>query len=177
MKPWPLYNIFEEVYAKDRATRANAATTADQSHQEMEQSSNNAKETMPLDKNEDTSVEDSSRNVTSDQEGTTSRKTNGKRKLRNKYIDTMQEKVIDLMKHVIQSNNECVSQIISAFKANEKCDRTRLREELGKIPELSIIQRLQAMRKMTDHDVTVFYTLKDEDEKYAYVQIVLGLHG
>ena len=64
---------------------------------------------------------------------------------------------------------------MNTLSKDEKSDRARLRQALDEIQGLSTTQILHAMRAMIADDVVMFLSLENQEEKYEFVLLVLGL--
>ncbi|XP_038712764.1 uncharacterized protein LOC120006701 [Tripterygium wilfordii] len=154
MKSWPLYDKFEEIFAKDRAIGTNAATAADR----VSQSIATPNEEVPV-----TIATFSS-----------TRKPAYKRKLEE--IESSQAELSSKVEAAFAIGNEQLSQILATITTGSKpADRAQLKYDIGQLPGLQTLQVVQAMKKMTLEDIENFYAMDSVEEKTLYVKMVLGL--
>ena len=106
-KSFPLYDTFEEIYAKDRANGVSAASAADRLEKEMNQS--NASESSPMVCNV--------RCQTSETKKT-------KRKFED--IEKTQEQFKSMMQKIMQHDQEIMKELANTLSKDEKSDRARL---------------------------------------------------
>ncbi|GAB2287337.1 hypothetical protein Dimus_039821 [Dionaea muscipula] len=177
-KSFPFFGIFEEIFAKDKATGAKASNAADRDDDEdMTRMSANETEDIPAVNHSGGGghgEETSSQTPGQARASSTSKRKGCKRKKENNdALQSLAGKFVDMMQQLMQNQTECVAQLVKSFGSEEKNPKAGLVEELRSIDRLNPTDRLKAMRKMSIEDVAMFRELNTNEEKLDFVRLIL----